>query len=97
MINDTVNDLFANLPFIISVHAGLNYFHYRQLHSIVVIINFISIFSMFKVQQELGELQQKHELLRSQLNSTARELQFLKRQHFESQENLAHLRASVSL
>lgn len=52
---------------------------------------------MFKVQQELGELQQKHELLRSQLNSTARELQFLKRQHFESQENLAHLRASVSL
>ena len=54
------------------------------------------LISMFKVQQELGELQQKYDLLRSQFTSTSRELQFLKRQHFESQENLAHLRASVS-
>ncbi|XP_019853320.1 PREDICTED: ras-specific guanine nucleotide-releasing factor 1-like [Amphimedon queenslandica] len=51
--------------------------------------------SMFKVQQELGELQQKYDLLRSQFTSTSRELQFLKRQHFESQENIAHLRASL--
>ena len=56
----------------------------------------ILYFSMYKLHEDYQLLQKQYDTVQNRLATSLQELKHLKQQQLESQEDLAHLRASVS-